>query len=176
MNSSQFSNYGLSFNSSDKSSTSTIVEEELLSAEEYSGKLLSSMLDSCSGDDMEKVFEPSDSYLYKINKDNTFTLISSSRDVYEILDKKISIINSYGIAVHTTGWAAPLDENGDVSGPPSQSPFKRRVALICCATDISLGSAMVFGDNPSEIVTDPGTATGTLADAISSFWHQNKVI
>lgn len=171
--SAQFSTYGLSF--SDLDDQSNVIEKEILSAEDYAKDFILSIIDDSKDDpSMKNVFEPNMCLLYKINKDNSTTLISAAADVYDLLDKKISIKNSYGILLHTCGWAAPLSDQGTVDGPPSQNPQRRRVALICCVTDQGAGSALSFNDNPFDIVTDPGSATGTLAEAIVKFWKNSK--
>lgn len=78
-----------------------------------------------------------------------------------------------GIGIVTLGWAAPLpkdyDGDEDEITAPSQHPEKRRVRLSSCVErDGSSGSAMRFQDEPDEVITDEGTATGSLASAVLS--------
>jgi hypothetical protein len=145
---------------------------DTLNAVQHAEKLLSQLLYK-SQDNLEDFYNPSQAFLYKINNDNTYTLISTSADVYDLLDKKISLKDTLGILVYTSGWAAPLNSDVEVDQPPSQSPLKRRVSLFVCATETDFGSALSFQDDP-EVVTDPGAATGSLAEAVTLFWNKNK--
>jgi hypothetical protein len=75
----------------------------------------------------------------------------------------------HAVGVLTTGWAAPLGEDGTIDGAPSEHPKRRRVVLFCVATrDGDIASRMVFEDTPTEPVDDDGGATGALADAIDA--------
>jgi hypothetical protein len=162
---SSFPDYGIKFDEIQDSI-------ETFSAVQHAEKLLNQLL-SENKNDLDNFYNPSQAYLYKINNNNTYTLVSTSYDVYDLLDKKISLKNTLGVLVYTAGWAAPLNSDGEVDQPPSQSPVKRRVSLFVCATEKDFGSALSFQDNP-EIVTDPGAATGSLAEAVTLFWNKNK--
>lgn len=74
-----------------------------------------------------------------------------------------------GFIVATSGWAAPLDENGEVGGTaPSQHRERRRVALaVSVSADGSTCSALDFQDGAGGTVIDDGTTTsGALAEAL----------
>jgi hypothetical protein len=77
--------------------------------------------------------------------------------------------NDY-VTLRTTGWAAPLGDNGEVEGKPSEHPKRRRVCLFV-SVDITnkevMGSSLKFDDD-EEIIYDFNTATGSLADALST--------
>jgi hypothetical protein len=96
------------------------------------------------------------------------SLLSEHPDVYDLLEsKKAKLALSFDfIGVVTTGWAAPLNENGEVEGAPSQHAERRRVRLMVIADKEGVASVLRFADTPDEVVTDPGSATGSLADAI----------
>lgn len=96
------------------------------------------------------------------------SLLSEHPDVYDLLEsKKAKLALSFDfIGVVTTGWAAPLNENGEVEGAPSQHAQRRRVRLMVIADKEGVASVLRFADTPDEVVTDPGSATGSLADAI----------
>jgi hypothetical protein len=78
-------------------------------------------------------------------------------------------------AIVTTGWAAPLNADGSVDGPPSQHEQRRRVRLVVVVADNGVASVLRFEDEPDEVVTDPGSATGSLAEAINRFWFDPPV-
>jgi hypothetical protein len=78
-------------------------------------------------------------------------------------------------AIVTTGWAAPLDEDGNVNGAPSQHAQRRRVRLTVLVANSGVASVLRFADEPEEVVTDPGSATGSLAEAINRFWFDPPV-
>ena len=61
---------------------------------------------------------------------------SNAPDIYELLDKwgntwETATHHPHAFAVLTTGWAAPLGDNGAVEGQPSKHPQRRRVVLFC---------------------------------------------
>lgn len=156
--------YGINFNSN-KQSVSTLN----LSAEKYAENFI-----------LEQIADPnynhelSASQLWAIKTDNTFHLLTAHPDVYELLESKFNLSSYNGVIIHTTGWAAPLDEDGTVTTAPSKHDFRRRVALAACVTNSSVGSALSFSDN-KEVILDPGSATGSLADALLKFWENNRI-
>jgi hypothetical protein len=74
-------------------------------------------------------------------------------------------------AVLTCGWAAPVDDGNDDDMPPSVHPRRRRVRLLVVVGDAGVGSVLRFADTPDEVVTDPGNAKGSLADAVEQLWR-----
>ena len=98
-------------------------------------------------------------------------LVANSPDVYDLIedidaDKLQSNYNYFSIL--TTGWAAPLNEKGEIDGAPSQHKDRRRVTIVIGLSidDKKLiGSALKFDDD-EEMVFDFGDATGSLANAI----------
>ena len=90
--------------------------------------------------------------------------------------------------VLTCGWAAPIDRSHDRDDdhgddvddanekiPPSQHPQRRRVRLVVVVGDHGVGSVLRFADTPKEIVTDAGSARGSLADAVTNLWFDSPV-
>ena len=72
------------------------------------------------------------------------------------------------VSVVTSGWAAPLNSDGEVDGAPSKHPDRRRVALAIAFSITNkniIGSVLKF-DDADEKVYDFNNATGSLADAI----------
>ena len=98
-------------------------------------------------------------------------------DVYELLDAPSSALARMfdAAAIVTTGWAAPLAEDGSVDGAPSEHAQRRRVRLVVVVADNGVASALRFADEPNNVITDPGSATGSLADAINRFWFEPPV-
>ena len=98
--------------------------------------------------------------------------IGSGEDVYDViqdidLDKKQSQYEF--VAITTTGWAAPLDPNGEIDCPPSQHNDRRRVTLLSMVNirQAEIASAIKF-DDEEEMVFDFGGATGSLNVAMLS--------
>jgi hypothetical protein len=88
--------------------------------------------------------------------------------------------------VLTCGWAAPIDRSHESDDddvdldanekvPPSQHPQRRRVRLVVVVGDQGVGSVLRFADTPKEIVTDAGSARGSLADAVTNLWFDSPV-
>ena len=122
------------------------------------------------------------------------TFLAEHGDVYELIDAPTSaIVRMFDAAVVLTcGWAAPLnrsreendrgddhdsnaDHDSDTSVPPSQHPQRRRVRLVVVVGDQGVGSVLRFADTPKEIVTDAGSARGSLADAVTNLWFDSPV-
>ena len=100
-------------------------------------------------------------------------LIAENNDIYEMIDElhdDLTYLENDYVTLRTTGWAAPLGDNGEVEGKPSEHPKRRRVCLFV-SVDITnkevMGSSLKFDDD-EEIIYDFNTATGSLADALST--------
>lgn len=114
--------------------------------------------------------------LYGVSVSNdatiSLTILAEEPDVYELLTYPASNYNAKfsAFAVLTSGWAAPIQEDGSMDGAPSEHPERRRVRLAVVANaDLGVASVLRFADEPTEPVTDPGSATGSLANAVSRF-------
>ena len=119
------------------------------------------------------------------------TFLAEHGDVYELIDAPTSaIVRMFDAAVVLTcGWAAPIDrshesdddddddddDNAHEKVPPSQHPQRRRVRLVVVVGDQGVGSVLRFADTPNEIVTDAGSARGSLADAVTNLWFDSPV-
>ncbi len=109
------------------------------------------------------------------------TFLAEHGDVYELLDAPTSAIARMfdAAVVLTCGWAAPVhdeDEETEFTGPPSEHPKRRRVRLVVAVCDDGVGSVLRFADSPEEVISDPGAARGSLADAVTNLWFDPKVI
>ena len=122
------------------------------------------------------------------------TFLAEHGDVYELIDAPTSAIARMfdAAVVLTCGWAAPIDRSGDSGDkeendeeddeddddknlPPSQHPQRRRVRLVVVVGDQGVGSVLRFADTPKEIVTDAGSARGSLAYAVTNLWFDSPV-
>lgn len=91
--------------------------------------------------------------------------IGQAQDVYELLDSiDKTELNLVGIAITTTGWAAPLNADGEVEGSPSEHAQRRRVMLVALATADEIMSAVRFADDGE--ITHDTNGTGALAFAL----------
>ena len=106
------------------------------------------------------------------------SFLAEHPDVYELLEAPSSSLGRMfdAVAVVTTGWAAPLGENGEVQGAPSQHAKRRRVRLTVVVSNQGVASVVRFADEPDDIITDAGSATGSLADAINGYWAQGPAV
>ena len=109
--------------------------------------------------------EMSNAVLYGVTKDGSNFELGRAPDIYDLLDEQYPRTGVVGLAIHTTGWAAPLNSDGEAEGAPSKHPERRRVALVSVITAEGMGSALSFADDPDEIITDSNGA-GQLADAL----------
>ena len=128
-------------------------------------------------------FELSGARLYGVNcagrptTEPNMCFLVQHPDVYDLLDAPSSALARMfdAAAIVTTGWAAPLNNDGSVDGPPSEHVNRRRVRLVVVVADHGVASVLRFEDEPDDIVTDPGSATGSLAEAINRFWFDPPV-
>ncbi len=120
------------------------------------------------------------------------SFLAEHGDVYELLDAPSSAIARMfdAAVVLTCGWAAPIarqdhddhaahdtsDDASDDTVPPSQHPQRRRVRLVVVVCDDCVASVLRFADTPDDIVTDAGSARGSLADAVNNLWRDPKVV
>jgi len=103
--------------------------------------------------------------------------LSQHPDVYELLDTPSSALARMfdSAVVVTTGWAAPLSADGSIEGAPSEHAERRRVRLVVAVADHGVASVLRFADDPDNVISDPGSATGSLADAIHRFWFDPPI-
>ena len=103
------------------------------------------------------------------------SFLAEHGDVYELLEARTSSVARMfdAAAVLTCGWAAPISDDGDDDTAPSQHPKRRRVRLVVVVTDSGVGSVLRFADTPDETITDPGKATGSLAEAVERLWRDS---
>jgi hypothetical protein len=128
-------------------------------------------------------FELSGARLYGVNiagrdiAEPNLCFLSQHPDVYELLDTPSSALARMfdSAVVVTTGWAAPLAADGSISGAPSEHAERRRVRLIVVVADHGVASVLRFADEPDNVISDPGSATGSLADAIRRFWFDPPI-
>lgn len=128
-------------------------------------------------------FELSGARLYGANiagrdvAEPNLCFLSQHPDVYELLDTPSSALARMfdsGVVV-TTGWAAPLSADGSIEGAPSEHAERRRVRLVVAVADHGVASVLRFADEPDNVISDPGSATGSLADAIHRFWFDPPI-
>ena len=111
--------------------------------------------------------EMGNAVLYGVTEDGSNFELGRAPDVYDLLDGEYPYAGLVGLAIHTTGWAAPLNKDGEAEGAPSKHPERRRVALVTVMTTEGMGSALSFADDPDEIITD-SNGTGQLSDALKN--------
>ena len=119
----------------------------------------------------EKPFTSKTAKIY-LDEFDKLKLIHEDSDIYDLLesDEVATQLEQSDLAVLvvTTGWASPRTQQDDDEVRPSEHPERRRVRLSIYANRLGeVASIIRFEDDPNEIVTDEGSATGSLADAIS---------
>ena len=127
--------------------------------------------------------DDSKAHVFGINKnaDYDYKQIGSHGDIYQlidnIIDDRIGSMYDY-LGLITYGWAAPLNQDGEVDGnqAPSQHPDRKRVRLLLVTSkEIGgvLGSAMEFVNEEEEPVFDYANASGPLHDHMSQIYGDN---
>jgi hypothetical protein len=85
--------------------------------------------------------------LYGVTTDGGTVELGHSPDLFELLEtyEFPENHNIIGIAIHTTGWSAPLNpETNDTDGRPSEHAERRRVVLVVTLTLNGFCSATKF--------------------------------
>jgi hypothetical protein len=109
---------------------------------------------------------------FAVEVGGTIRIIGTHGDVYELLESLSNrklLATDVAVGVETCGWACPIKEgvDDDEQIAPSQHPDRRRVRLISLVTrKYEMASAMGFADTPDEVITDDGSARGTLAEEL----------
>jgi hypothetical protein len=109
---------------------------------------------------------------FAVEVGGTIRTIGTHGDVYELLESLAGsklLATDIAVGVETCGWASPIKEgvDDDEQVPPSQHPDRRRVRLVSLVTrKYDMASAMGFADTPDEVITDAGTARGSLAEEL----------
>lgn len=107
----------------------------------------------------------SEAGLYGVIETGETFQISSDPDVYKLLEQNVtSPLKIVGLAITTSGWAAPLNADGEMDCPPSEHPERKRVLLVAVVTAVELMSSMRFADSEDVITEENGS--GSLADAL----------
>jgi hypothetical protein len=90
-------------------------------------------------------------------------------DVYALMELDESKSAAKGcdyVAIVTTGWAAPIDEDSDVDTRPSLHRDRRRVRLSMIGKHDEVASIMRFEDDPDNPIYET-SGEGPLVDAVS---------
>lgn len=108
--------------------------------------------------------------LYGVDSNGGTVELGRYPDIYDLLDKDYSEQAErdrlVGIAIHTTGWAAPLNADGEVDGAPSAHPSRVRVALVATLTMFGYCSGIAFADG-RETVFEENAPSGALWEAMN---------
>ena len=100
---------------------------------------------------------------------------SDALDVYDLLCEYGDALRLFpqsddlaGVVLFTSGWAAPMPEDGsDLVGEPSAHALRRRVYLAVCVDSRGIASRLRFAGSSEVVDDEEGGATGSLADAIA---------
>lgn len=110
--------------------------------------------------------------LYGVYENGEYEKVNSHPDVYEMLwSTKLEPDNKFvGFSIETTGWAAPLNKNGEPEGAPSLHPEKVRCAVVVTKTLDGFCSAVKMKNKIEyEDGSDGELPTGQLMEAIDLF-------
>lgn len=124
---------------------------------------------------VEEIREPKYASLLGVkmnNLDPEVTVISTHRDIYDLLDNPVNLNKANDgkydlIAVLTAGWAAPTDSHTHL--PPSEHPERRRVKMTMVGNTTSQYGSLLSFDNDDDVMYDNMNASGALAEAFQEF-------
>lgn len=100
------------------------------------------------------------------------SFIDESRDVYDLLAGSAGVIaRSFdAAAIVTTGWAAPLADDGSMTHRASRHPDRRRVRAVAVVSDAGVASVIRFEDDPQHLIGQPERGSGDIVDAMEAMW------
>ena len=100
------------------------------------------------------------------------SFIDEDRDGYALLAGASGVLaRSFdAAAIVTSGWAAPLDEDGTHSQRPQRHPRRRRLRATVAVSDAGIASVLRFEDDPDTIIGERGPGLGDMFAAIDAMW------
>lgn len=100
------------------------------------------------------------------------SFIEESGNAYALLGGSAGVLaRSFdAAAIVTTGWAAPLDDDGTMSQRASRHPMRRRVRAVAVVDDNGVASVIRFEDDPTHMILQAERGTGDIVDALESMW------
>lgn len=114
-------------------------------------------------------FDAESAVLFLLDADGKAHVLSRNEDVYCGLQEMSAITlqpEHVAVGVMTTGWAAPLNDEGPESIAPSEHPSRERVQLcVVCDRTFRVLSIITFSSNDESLIDDSGR--GPLADALA---------
>jgi len=101
-----------------------------------------------------------------------FSFIEESGDTYALLRGSPGVLaRSFdAAAIVTTGWAAPLGEDGKLTQRASRHPLRRRVRAVAVVDDNGVASVIRFEDDPTHMILQSERGTGDIVDALEAMW------
>jgi len=115
--------------------------------------------------------------LWVLDKSGKMVCRDTHPDVYELLSDEytVKMVEGYDFfAILTCGWAAPIEDTLENGRPPSESNNRRRVRLMVGANYNGVASVLRFKDDPDDIVSDSGKASGAFADAVLKLFKEKQ--
>ena len=100
------------------------------------------------------------------------SFIEEGGDAYALLSGSAGVLaRSFdAAAIVTTGWAAPLAEDGTMTPRASRHPLRRRVRAVAVVDDNGVASVIRFEDDPTHMVLQAERGTGDIVDALETMW------
>jgi hypothetical protein len=100
------------------------------------------------------------------------SFIEEHRDVYALINGAAGFLaRSFdAAAIVTTGWAAPMAEDGSLTHRPRRHPERRRVRAVAVVNDDGIASVIRFEDDPEQFITQSNRGVGEVVDAMEAMW------
>ena len=100
------------------------------------------------------------------------SFIEERGDPYALLSGSAGVLaRSFdAAAIVTTGWAAPLGEDGTMTERASRHPLRRRVRAVAVVDDHGVASVIRFEDDPAHMILQGERGTGDIVDALEAMW------
>jgi hypothetical protein len=130
----------------------------------------------------ENPFELGRARIFKVSEEGKLTLLAIVPDVYIGLTMIVAGGELFGdapiLGLETCGWAAPISGmKDDDETMPSMHPKRRRVRLVSVVNrDLDTASALAFQDDEHSVISDDGSATGSLAEALRDAMQRLRAV
>ena len=104
------------------------------------------------------------------------SFIEEGGDAYALLGGSAGVLaRSFdAAAIVTTGWAAPLGDDGTMTQRASRHPLRRRVRAVAVVDDNGVASVIRFEDDPMHMILQAERGTGDIVDALEAMWFGDR--
>jgi len=102
-----------------------------------------------------------------------YSFLEEGPDVYAMLaGPSGQLARSFdAAALVSTGWAAPMLDDGTMTHRASRHPLRRRVRAVAVIDNDGIASVLRFEDDPTVAIGEARRGIGNIVDAMEAMWY-----